>query len=46
MDSVIDQTSSSEDIRSAKEECEYSTHPLNELDPLDLLIYYRREYDI
>jgi len=43
---VLSNTSSNDDIVSVKEECEFSTLPQGELDPLGGLIYARREYDI
>jgi hypothetical protein len=44
--SVLSDTSSNEDIRSVKEECEYSDRPIGELDSLDGFVYARREYEI
>jgi hypothetical protein len=46
MTHVLSNASSNEDIKSVKEECEYSTLPLGELNKLDGIVFARREYDI
>lgn len=46
MTNVLANTSNEADIRCAKTECQYSSVPLFNIDPLDGLIYARREYDI
>jgi hypothetical protein len=46
MTSVLSNASSNEDIRSIKEECEYSILPLGELDTLDRIVFARREHDL
>jgi hypothetical protein len=43
---VLSDASSNNDIRSVKEECEYSDLAFGELDALDGFVYARREYDI
>jgi len=43
---VLSNASSNEDIRSVKEECEYSTITQGELNALGGLVYARREYEI
>jgi hypothetical protein len=43
---VLSNTSSNEDIKSVKEEREYSTLPLGELNTLDGIVFARREYDM
>ena len=43
---VLSDASSNEDIKSIKEECEYSFLPVAEMEILDGLVYARRESDI
>lgn len=44
-DNVSDYTTDTE-VASFKRECVYSMEPLNELNPLDCLLYERREYNL
>jgi len=41
---ILSNTSNNKTIKQIKEECEYSTTPIGELDSLDGIIYARREH--
>lgn len=43
---VLSNTSHSDEIVAAVEECKYSTNPLSEIDRLNGLVYARREYGL